>query len=168
MDIPSTGRTRSETSRARRERMRAEARDEARDEARARRHHGFETPEWLDRSFVLPLTRPEVTTMPAQPVPHHDDMGDLGSAEADSSSCFVRPPSKEIDFARVIKRAEGERLAGRAAAVSTGVTGLAVIGYLITGATLVLVVMLVAGLVTVGALGLGRMLGAAPIPHLDA
>jgi hypothetical protein len=149
-------------------------RTEARAGSRARRSSSrelFETPEWLDHSFVLPLTRPEVTAMPAQPLPDHDDLGDSGDlvdGAHDDSPCFVRPPSKEVDFARVIKRAEGERLAGRAAAVSTGVTGLAVIGYLITGATPVLVVLLVAAVVSILALVLGRLLSAAPIPHLDA
>src|SRR3954451_2967620 len=33
----------------------------------------YQTPEWLDRSFVLPLTRPEGTDVPSQPVRRHDD-----------------------------------------------------------------------------------------------
>lgn len=167
MDIPSTGETRPDTVRARRQRMRDEARASGFRRSRSGRPQRFETPEWLDRSFVLPLTGPEVSAMAAQHVPHHDGLETFVDQRDASTSSFVRPPSQEVDFARVIKRAEGARLANRAATVATGVAGLAVIGYLVIGSVPVLAAALVTALVAVIALVLGRRLSAAPIPHLD-
>lgn len=167
MDDPTTVEARSYDALARRRRMR----DTARADAKARRSRNrpqYQTPQWLDRSFVLPLSGPGVSAMPAQPLPHHDDLAHLvESAPATAPGLFVRPPSKEIDFARVIRRAEGARHAGRTAVASTGITGLAVLGYLITGSSVALAVMLVAAVLALVALAVGRRLSAAPIPHLE-
>src|SRR3954447_14312732 len=63
---------------SRRWRMRERARSQhaappAPDSAPARLPGRYQTPEWLDRSFVLPLTRPEATDGPSQPFRRHDD-----------------------------------------------------------------------------------------------
>lgn len=137
----------------------------------------FATPDWLERSFVLPLTPPsqvsrpvhgsEVIAVPHQHVPRHDDLSGQQVEAASSAQPFVRPPSTEIDFARVIKRAEVTRVATRTATVSGGFTGLALIAYLISSSALVLPVLAFTGLVTLVALAVRLRVSAAPIPHLE-
>jgi hypothetical protein len=137
--------------------------------ARTRRHRDseqFETPEWLERSFVLPLADPEVTDVPTQPVPHHDDDLSAGSGPP-AVAPFVRPPSRDVDFARVIRRAEVARAAHRAATVSGGLTGLALIGYLVSASTMVLWLVALGVVVAATALAISLRLSAAPIPHVQ-
>src|SRR5215210_7284844 len=108
MDQVSHEDTSTEVGHERRKRMRAQARGLR--PAAPPRSDVFETPQWLDRSFVLPLTVPEVTDVPTQSTPHHDDYEAevVETAEPDidgTAPVFVRPPTPEIDFARVIRRA---------------------------------------------------------------
>ncbi|MCW2847547.1 MAG: hypothetical protein JWR90_1521 [Marmoricola sp.] len=157
---------------SRRRRMRASAR--SLHPGPATRPDGFQTPEWLDRSFVLPLTEPEATDVPTQPVPHHDDdeerppTGAAPESGAEPAPAFVRPPSKEIDFARVIRRSDLSRTAIRAAIVSAGAAGLVLILFLLTGSPVVLGMAIAFGIVSLGALGARVRLATAPIPHRDA
>ena len=129
---------------------------------------GFETPQWLDHSFVLPLTQPEVMAVPSQSVPHHDDyeaeLVELRRSEP--APVFVRPPTPEIDFARVIRRADLSRTATRAALGSTGVTGLLLIVYLLTFSSVVLGMMIAFASVVVVALGIRVRMATVSIPHL--
>ncbi len=171
MEQTSEGDTARDSVRSRRTRMRDSARG---------LHPGaapgsdlFQTPEWLDRSFVLPLTQPEVTDVPSQPVPHHDDFEEVlpesptPEPAAEPAPAFVRPPSKEIDFARVIRRSDQTRTATRAAVTSTGVAGLLLIMFLLTSSPIVLGMAIAFGLVTVVAIGVRIRLATAAIPHLE-
>ena len=135
--------------------------------------HRFETPEWLERSFVLPLTEPEVTDVPSQPVPRHDDVpeGDLEAVSATApvrSPGFVRPPAEEIDFAAVVRRADRCRTATRTAMGATAIAGLALIAYLLSGSPVVLVLAIACALAAAVALGLRLRLGRARVPRRRA
>lgn len=159
----------NETVRSRRGRMRAQAR--GRRTAAHPEPDVFQTPLWLEQSFVLPLSEPGVTDVPGQQVPHHDDYGTAGDAgpgtSAEDSASFVRPPSPEIDFARVIKRSDQGRTATRAALVATGVTGLLLIAYLLAESPIVLGMTLAFALIAVVAVGVRLRLATAAIPHVD-
>jgi len=171
MDQVSADDTSTEAVRARRKRMRAQARGLR--PAAPPRSDAYQTPEWLDRSFVLPLTAPEVTDVPSQSVPHHDDyeaeIVDPHTATADvaATPTFVRPPTPEIDFARVIRRADLSRTATRTAMGATGITGLVLIAYLLTSSPVVLGMAISFALVALVAIGVRFRLATAAIPHLD-
>ena len=87
MDQLSADGTARDSVRARRRQLRAHARAQRRtaDAVPDR----FQTPQWLERSFVLPLNDGEVTVVPSQPQPHHDDFPEApvgkrrGPAEAE-------------------------------------------------------------------------------------
>jgi hypothetical protein len=169
MDQVSTGGTSRDTVRARRKRMRTEARSLRRSAPPDR----FETPEWLDRSFVLPLTEPEVSDVPSQSVPHHDDFRAPHPAEVSTPEtgtaerAFVRPPTPEIDFARVIRRSDLSRTASRAILGSTGLAGLSLIAFLLTSSQILLGMAIAFIVVTLVAVGVRLRLATASIPHLD-
>jgi hypothetical protein len=111
----------------------------------------YQTPEWLERSFVLPLTHPEASDVPSQSVPHHDDdvartseprvidQHPLAAPATPAGSpepvLFVRPPSEAIDFATAVRRADLCRRSGRLAWVAACLAGIALIAYLLVAAT---------------------------------
>lgn len=170
MDQVSADDTSTEVVRARRKRMRANARGLR--SATAPRSDEYQTPEWLDRSFVLPLTVPEVSDVPSQSVPHHDDYeAEVVEPEAAdpevAAPAFVRPPTPEIDFARVIRRADLSRTATRTVMGSTGITGLVLIVYLLTSSPVVLGMAISFGLVALVAIGVRIRTATAAIPYLD-
>ena len=169
MDQVSENGTSAEVVRARRKRMRATARGQRVASPRA---DEYQTPQWLDRSFVLPLSPPEVNGVPSQSVPHHDDydtgaVGATAEPETDPAPPFVRPASPEIDFAKVIRRADLSRSATRTAMGATAVTGLVLIAYLLTSSPVVLGMTMSFGLVALVAIAVRIRLATAPIPHLD-
>jgi hypothetical protein len=181
MDQVSAGDTASDAVRVRRRRMRAEARGLR----FVPESEEFQTPQWLDRSFVLPLTVPEASDVPSQSVPHHDDFAEQPSGRpapetvsetvgepvaapaAGPGTPFVRPPTREIDFARVIRRADQRRTASRTAMAATAVAGLLLIAYLLSSAAVVLGMAISFALVAVVAVVVRVHLAAVPIPHLD-
>jgi hypothetical protein len=173
MDKASKSETTSADTRARRKRMQLQARGlRPTDSPEV---DGFQTPDWLDRSFVLPLTRPEVTDVPSQSVPEHDNytgprLNDRPApgTDADPTPAFVRPPSQDVDFARVIKRADRSRAATRAAAASIAIACLALIGFLLTGSPIVLSVAALAAAGAIGALVVRLSLSSAAIPHVKS
>lgn len=142
--------------RARREAVREET--FARRRARPQR---YATPAWLDRSFVLPV----------QPT---DAAADETTAEtprhvpAREWPEFVRPPSEEVDFATVVRRADALRLARRTALFALALTTLVLGIIVLTGSTAVLplVVVSAAGVLVSGTVLV--VLSHAPIPHLDS
>lgn len=179
MDQVSAGDTARDGVRARRRRMRAGARAQRR--TAGPEADRFQTPQWLERSFVLPLTEPEVTDVPSQPMPHHDDFAEARNSESagfgpqsaepsapEPKLTFVRPPSQEIDFARVIRRSDLTRKATRMAMTCTGITGLALIAYLLTASPLVLAVTFVGAVVALVAMVVRVRMTTAPIPHLES
>ncbi len=161
--------------------------------AQARSHHlahppvsdRYQTPEWLERSFVLPLTPLEATDVPDQPVPHHDDdprvaestlLGRLVDPQRDAAVAagldnpiapFVRPRTEDIDFARVVRRSDLCRTAGRTACSAAGISGLCLIVYLLLPSAVALGVLLACAAVAALALALRLRLRRAPLPRLQ-
>ncbi len=152
-------------------------REHLRSQARTRRpgRGTFATPRWLEHSFVLPPTGAEVTAMPHQHVPDHDPSREAAAGDAlttDRAPCHttgpgVRPPRDDVDFARLVRRAEVTRAAHRTASVAAGLSGLALIGYLLRPTFLVLVVLVAVALVAAGAFAVRMRLDTAPIPRVE-
>jgi hypothetical protein len=152
----------------RRRRMRTQARG-LRDGIGAPPRRRYETPAWLDRSFVLPLTEPDLTDVPRQPTPHHDDEvtpASVEPTEAVRAPAFERPPTPEIDFARVIRRSHLRRTATRTSVAATGLAGLVLIAYLLTLQPVVLGMAIAFALVAIAAGAVSVRLAFAPVPHL--
>ncbi len=135
----------------------------------------FQTPEWLERSFVLPLAERGVS-VPSQSQPHHDDFPETpvsgrptyaGNTNQAANPTFVRPPSPEIDFARMVKRSDHCRRASRAAVASIGLAGLAIVIFLLTMDPLPLELAIACTVLAVLAVGVRVRLGTAPVPHLE-
>ena len=176
---------------ARRHRMRTEvmARSLAR-RPRPVEPDRYETPEWLDRSFVLPLTRPEdadVAPAPRDPVdpvpesprsvpsqtwPRHDDLAapeevtprdDAAPLEA-APETFVRPETPEIDFARVVHRSDLSRVTARVAWLTLLLSGVALVAYLVTGAAFALGALTVLAVASIGAGVVRARLDRAAVP----
>lgn len=146
----------------------------------------YQTPEWLERSFVLPLTHPEASDVPSQSVPHHDDdvprtsesrvidqhplaapATPAGSPEPVQPGVFVRPPSEAIDFATAVRRADLCRRSGRLAWATAGMAGIALIAHLLFAATVVLGATIAFTLVSLVALAMRVRLSRAPIPRVQ-
>jgi hypothetical protein len=153
----------------RRRRMRTQARG-LRDGIGAPPRRRYETPAWLDHSFVLPLTEPDLTDVPRQPTPHHDDdevtSPAVEPAEAVRAPAFERPPTPEIDFARVIRRSHLRRTATRTSVAATGLAGLVLIAYLLTLQPVVLAMAIFCALGAIAAGAVSVRLAFAPVPHL--
>ena len=193
----------------------ASAHTEARTEAQARRHRmrdqsraqvlarslvrrprpvepdRYETPEWLDRSFVLPLTRPEGAEVPPEPSdpapraprglpsqgsPRHDDLADAAETQPAAErpahrpagqpapGSFVRPETPEIDFVRVVRRSDLSRTAARVSWLALLLSGVALVALLVTGSGIALGALTVLVVASIGA-GLTRAhLDRAPVP----
>lgn len=176
MDQVSAGEARHDIVRARRRRMR----DEARSAIAAPVTDRYQTPEWLERSFVLPLTQPEAIVVstderagdvPNQSVPHHDD--DVTGPETDpvaplsARTGFVRPASVEIDFATVIRRSDLCRQVTWMFWAATGLALVALVAYLLVGAMLLLATVVVCALLALGAFGTRLRISRAPVPRLQ-
>jgi peptidoglycan/LPS O-acetylase OafA/YrhL len=115
-------------------------------------------------------------TVPSQPQPHHDDFARTSGAHDQVSAAgagpaaaptFVRPPSREIDFARIIKRSDHCRTAIRAAVASIGFAGLALIVFLLTKDPFPLEVAIACTVLALVAAGVRVRLGTAPVPHVQ-
>ena len=113
--------------------------------------------------------------MPSQPQPHHDDFsetplvaapGTRAGARPTAAPTFVRPPSQEIDFARMIKRSDRCRMASRTAIASIGFAGLARSSSGNDGPVALLVAIAFAVLAVI-AVGVRFKLVKAPVPHLE-
>ncbi len=191
MDHVSARDARRQGAHSRRWRMREQARSQHIVQApgQAPSSDRYQTPEWLDRSFVLPLTQPEASDVPSQAVRRHDDDPEptAGPAMTPSRDAvvpeqateqatgpatgpatpFVRPPSEDIDFARVIRRSDLTRKVTRLHWVATGLAGLALVVYLLTGATVLLGVVALFALLAVAAFGVRVQLHRAPVPRLQ-
>ena len=178
MDQVSAGEAMRDGARTRRRQMRDKARAQRGGPSAAPDH--YRTPEWLERSFVLPLTRPETSNVPNQAVPHHDDAAYAPRRprvtqhathsprhRAEAETTFVRPPSEDVDFTRMIRRADLCRRMGRLSWGSANLAGVALIVFLLLASPVVLaaaIVFAVTALISLVALfGLGR----APIARLQ-
>jgi hypothetical protein len=170
-------------TRNRRRRMRDLAR--SRHAAQASVTDRYETPAWLDRSFVLPLTEPESNDVPSQAAGRHDDDPErtpepeviphpdaqalpLSPAEAPATQgSFVRPPSPEIDFGRVVRRADLSRTITRVHWVATGLAGVALVVYLLLPSVVLLSVVIACAVASVAAFALRYRLNHAPVPRVQ-
>ena len=169
MDQMSARDVSTETLRARRLRMSELARGLRPAHPRPAR---FQTPLWLDHSFVLPVTAPEAVDVPSQSRPHHDDKAEpveipVSERSAEAPPVFVRPPTSEVDFARVVKRSDLSRFSARTVIASGGMAGLALIAFLLISWPVVLGMALAFGLVALAASGVRIRLAMAPIPYVD-
>jgi hypothetical protein len=177
MDNVSAGEATRDGARTRRGRMRDQARQLT---AQPPVFDRYQTPEWLERTFVLPLQHPEASDVPSQTVPHHDDDPEPSpeprviaedslatSAESAPPAQFLRPPSEDIDFARVVRRADLCRNAGHLGWASAGLAGLALIAYLLMTSMVVLGVVIVFAVVALASFALRIRLSHAPVPRLS-
>ncbi len=80
---------------------------------------------------------------------------------------YVRPSSPEIDVAKVMRRSDLSRTASHSALASGGLTGLALIGFLLTMSMLVLGMAIAFGVVAVVAVTVRVRLETAQVPHLE-
>lgn len=147
----------------------ADRRQRMRDEARAQGAVRYQTPQWLERSFVLPVSGPSATPeVPAQGLPEHDDLAaptDLPLMPPETK--VPRLQAAEIDFARVIQRRDLSRRASHIAWATAGLTGVALILCLVMPtAALIAVVVGFAALCLV-ALTASLQLSHAPVPRVD-
>lgn len=138
----------------------------------------YQTPEWLERSFVLPLTQPEANDVPSQAIPRHDDDPEptevtdvIPHIESDDgvppAASFVRPVSDEIDFAKVVRRSDLCRSVTRLHWASTGLACAALVFYLLAGSMLMLDAVIACALVAVVAFAVRIRLSQAPVPRLQ-
>jgi hypothetical protein len=140
----------------------------------------YQTPQWLERSFVLPLTEPEANDVPSQPVRRHDDdpdreprareLPDLDAGTHPRSNprmSFVRPPVEHIDFARVIRRSDLCRRVTRVHWIATGLAGLALLAFLLTSSSVALGVVVAFAAIAVVAFGVRLVLNRTPVPRVQ-
>jgi hypothetical protein len=163
----------------RRWRMREQARTHRSVQAPASDH--YQTPEWLERSFVLPLSKPEASDVPSQPVRRHDDDPApeprlMANAEAaaeaatpgtTSAPLFVRPPTADVDFARVVRRSEMCRTVTRVHWAATGLAGIALLVFLLMDSTAALAAVVGCAAVAIAAFGVRVWLHRAPVPTVQ-
>ena len=88
------------------------------------------------------------------------------TGDVDSAPAFVRPPSDDIDFSIVIRRADRSRAALRTAWLSTGVAGLVLIAFLLTAVPAVAVLAALSAVVAVSATVVRMRLMRAPVPRV--
>ncbi len=159
----------TETLRARRLRMSAQARGLRPAYPRPAQ---FQTPLWLDQSFVLPATARVDVDVPSQSVPHHDDKAEpveipVSEQSAEAPPGYLRPPTSEVDFARLVRRSDLSRFSARTVIASGGMAGLALIAFLLISWPVALGMAIAFGLVALAASGARVRLAMAPIPYLD-
>jgi hypothetical protein len=140
-----------------RELMQTQARAQTRAE-RAR----FQTPAWLERSFVLPDDQTPTRVAAAS---HH--LPRPRAKAPDPLPPFERPPSPEVDFAALVRRADLGRRARVATIVGLVVALLGAIVFQLTGAVAPAACAIVFALVTLAAAGTRIVLGRAPVPYLQ-
>ena len=177
MDDVSAGEATRQGAHSRRRRMRADARSLRTVQAPV--SDRYQTPEWLERSFVLPLTEPEANDVPSQSVPHHDDDPEPtetpnvtahiepDGVAAPAAASFVRPASEDIDFAKVVRRSDLCRSVTRLHWAATGLACAFVVFYLLNGSTLLLDAVIAFALVAVLAFAVRIWLNRAPVPRLQ-
>ncbi len=149
-------------------------RTQARSQAFARRGtvatpgERFQTPAWLDHSFVLPVqeSAPEHETWP----PPDDDSagryGSMGFVPAREWPEFVRPPTDEIDFAQLVKRADIARVARRTTTLASACCLVALTAFLLTGSPAALSLLWISVCGGAAAALALVFLRVAPLPHM--
>lgn len=162
MDHVSAGEAQREVARHRRRRMRAQATSHRASPVPGR----FLTPAWLERSFVLPLMTPEATDERADIPAQRRVAGPVEPPEESSVAEFARPSHQDIDFARVVRRADLCRMVTRLHWIATGLAGVALVLFLLLSSVLLLGLVLVLALVAVAAFAARVSLNRAPVPRV--
>lgn len=143
-----------------RDRMRARAREQTGGE-----RGPYLTPEWLDHSFVLPAKAAPGTI--ALPSPRGETPVEARPAPP-AEPAFERPPSPEIDFVAVVRRADLGRRARIVTGIALVVALVAVVLFQVTAQPFAAAVALVASVVTVAAAISRIVLNRAPVPYLES
>ncbi len=146
----------------------AHRRQRMRDEARAQAVR-YQTPQWLERSFVLPVSGEAAPEVPAQALPEHDDMAapsaDLPLVTPEPKA--QRPQAAEIDFARVVQRHDLSRRAAHIAWATAAITGVALILSLVMPSAALLAIVVGFAALCLVALTASLQLSHAPVPRVD-
>ena len=133
---------------------------QAREQTRPRRQ--YRTPGWLDHSFVLPddqtPTRVAAASQPLLPKPR--------AKAPDPLRIFDRPPTPEVDFAAVVRRADVGRRARIATIVGLVLALAAVVVFQLTGTVASAAFAIAFALVTLGAAAVRIVTNRAPVPLL--
>jgi hypothetical protein len=171
MDQPAANKA-SAGPRARRSRARAEA---------FARHGGeqirsrYETPAWLERSFVLPVQDTAVSASASDEVRADQDRRrreaeaprmykTMGLVPPKQWPEFVRPPSEEIDFVAVVRRDDACRAARRTALVATTLMVTALLLLVLTTSPLALPLLAISAVGTCASVLVLLNLRRAPLP----
>lgn len=158
-------------ARARRSRARAEA---------FARHGGeqirsrYETPAWLERSFVLPVQDTAATISAAgEGTDAHQRRLEaeaprmyktMGLVPPKQWPEFVRPPSEEIDFVAVVRRDDACRAARRTALAAAALMALALVLLVLTSSSLALPLLAVSAVGATSSVVVLLNLRRAPLP----
>jgi hypothetical protein len=141
--------------------LRALMQTQAREKARPERRQ-YRTPGWLDHSFVLPdeqtPARVAAASHPLLPKPR--------AKAPDPLPYFDRPPSPEVDFAAVVRRADLGRRARIATIVGLVLALVTVVLFQLTGSMASAAGAILFALVTLGAATVRMVLNRAPVPYL--
>lgn len=134
---------------------------QARAQTRAERGR-FQTPTWLEHSFVLPdeQTPPRVAA-----ASHH--LPRPRAKAPDPLPPFDRPPSPEVDFAALVRRADLGRRARMATIVGLVVALVGAIAFQLTGAVAPAACAILFAVVTLAAACVRMVLERAPVPYLQ-
>jgi hypothetical protein len=141
-----------------RELMQTQAREQSRP---ARRQ--YQTPEWVDHSFVLPdeQTPARVAAASHHPVPRPR------AKAPDPLPVFDRPVTPEVDFAAVVRRADLGRRARVTTIVGLLLAFVGVIAFQVSGAAVAAACAILFAVVTLAAVTVRLVLGRAAVPYLQ-
>ena len=117
-------------------------------------------------SSGLPLTPPEDAEVGPVEQPHGAGAPQERPTSEMARRPFVRPPGEQIDFARVVRRSDLSRRAVRVSWTCLLLSGACLVGYLLMPTPALLVAVVAAALVSVGAGALRTHLESAAVPRL--
>ncbi|MEO5653821.1 MAG: hypothetical protein ABIN79_07195 [Marmoricola sp.] len=137
-------------------------RDTSRARSQTQTDSTYQTPDWLERSFVLPTQRRR----------EHDDLAALARRPVTApstrmtSAMLVRPTSPTIDYPRLLRRNQTARAARRTAVTGLALTALAAGASVVTSSTTTATLLRLAASMTLASAGTAAALGRAPVPRL--
>ena len=130
--------------------------------ARSQTDSSYQTPDWLERSFVLPTQRRR----------EHDDLSAptrrpvTAPRTRMTSASLVRPTSPAIDYPRLLRRNQTARIARRTAVTGLALTALAGGASILASSTTTATLLRLAASMTLASAGTAAALGRAPVPRL--
>lgn len=141
-------------------RMRQLMQTEARSQTRPKRQ--FQTPEWVDHSFVLP----DQQTPTSMVAGSHHVVPSPRVVTPDPLPPFERPATADVDFAAVVRRADVGRRARLLTTAALLVAVLAIVVFQVTAAPVAAVCAILAAIVAIGGSATRVVLNRAPVPYL--